>query len=163
MRYVPHAAAVVLILAAAALYRTGSLSLARTELVSGPALFLTLVFLGTYAVSSYLGPRLGLLSPDLWRKLHIALGWSTIALFLVHTRGRIPTGYLERLVTALFVIVLVTGAIGRHLERGQDRDGEASRAGRLGLQVHLALTFILIALAFLHALTARSFLLGGAG
>lgn len=58
-----------------------------------------------------------LLSAAAWLQLHVYLGITALALFLMHTELRWPTGGFETALWVLFVTLVVTGAIGLALSR----------------------------------------------
>lgn len=52
-----------------------------------------------------------------WTQWHIYVGWFTVGLFLVHIEFRVPTGLMEQILAALFVIVAGSGIIGIFISR----------------------------------------------
>ncbi len=58
-----------------------------------------------------------LLSAAAWLQFHVYLGVTALALFLMHTEFRWPTGGLDTALWVLFVTLAVTGAIGLALSR----------------------------------------------
>jgi len=92
------------------------LSLVKTELLSGPCLFALLVGLAGYGARRRL-PVAAASRASTWMQLHTTLGLVSIALFFVHTGGRLPTGVLERALALTFTTVTLTGVIGIWLSR----------------------------------------------
>ena len=62
-------------------------------------------------------PALPLLSAATWLKIHVHVGTMCALLFLIHTEFRFPNGVLEAVIWIVFVLVIVTGAIGLFLSR----------------------------------------------
>lgn len=60
---------------------------------------------------------LPLLSSRLWLQMHIYLGLLTGLVFLLHSRWRLPNGWFESLLSALFVGVTLSGMVGWWISR----------------------------------------------
>lgn len=60
---------------------------------------------------------LPLLSSRLWLQLHLWLGLLTGLVFLLHSRWRVPTGWFESVLSALFVAVTLSGIVGWWISR----------------------------------------------
>ena len=74
-------------------------------------------------------------SASLWLQLHIYLGLFATVVFLVHTSWRLPTGYMETLLWALFVLIALSGIFGILITRAvpelQQQHGESLFLGRI--------------------------------
>ncbi len=60
---------------------------------------------------------LPLLNASTWMQVHIYLGWLACFVFGLHTGFRLPDGRLEILLSASFVLVAASGAVGLWLSR----------------------------------------------
>ncbi len=98
-------------------YQAYSVTLYRSQYLSGWVLFAVIVFLAVYNVRKKL-PFLPLGSSATWLQLHIYAGWFTVFLFLLHLDYRIPTGFLEGTLAAAYLIVAASGALGLWISRG---------------------------------------------
>jgi hypothetical protein len=78
-------------------------------LLAGSTLFLTLFNFRKKVLSLPLG------SAALWLQLHIHVGMVTIAVFLIHTEFRLPTGKLESILYVAFTLTSLSGLWGWYL------------------------------------------------
>jgi hypothetical protein len=62
-------------------------------------------------------PYLPLGRSELWLEFHLYAGVFTGVLFLLHVRQRVPSGWFEGVLTALYVIVMVSGVLGIVISR----------------------------------------------
>ena len=88
----------------------------RLSYLSGAALFWVMVVLTLYNGRKKL-PFLPLLTSEGWLQFHIYAGLLTVVLFLVHIRFRLPTGWFESILAALYVLVTGSGIAGLFVTR----------------------------------------------
>ncbi len=62
-------------------------------------------------------PFLPLLSSRDWLQFHIYAGWFTLLLFVFHIRFRVPTGWFEITLAALYGLVMLSGIVGLFISR----------------------------------------------
>ncbi|HIG30228.1 MAG TPA: hypothetical protein EYQ50_21490 [Verrucomicrobiales bacterium] len=105
--------------------RTALLPMARW---SGVVLLLLIVSLALFNTRKKI-PFLPLVRASLWLQIHVYMGLFAVGLFLLHIDFRMPTGWLEQILAAVFIIVSISGVIGawltRWLPRMMRRSGEA--------------------------------------
>jgi hypothetical protein len=92
------------------------MSLQPAALISGTLLYALLLGLTAFNARKKL-PFLPLLKAKTWLNFHIYAGWFSVALFLVHLDFHLPSGGLESLIAALFVLVALSGVVGHVLSR----------------------------------------------
>jgi hypothetical protein len=80
-------------------------------------LLLALVLVLTFFNARKKLPFLPLLSASTWMQAHIYLGWLACFVFVLHVRIRIPDGWVEGLLAAIFGLVAASGAFGLWLSR----------------------------------------------
>jgi hypothetical protein len=108
--------AMSLLLLASAVSAVAAVSLRSTSPFSGWALFALLMALALFNARKKL-PFLPLGSASAWLQFHVYAGWLAVALFLLHTGLRVPTGLLEGTLALLFVAVVGSGIAGLLLSR----------------------------------------------
>jgi len=108
--------AAVLALGLAGAWQLGRVALQPVAVYSG-WLLLGLVLVLTFFNARKKLPFLPLLSASTWMQAHIYLGWLGCAVFVLHTGLRLPDGRLEVLLSAIFALVAVSGALGLWLSR----------------------------------------------
>lgn len=125
-------ASIVLIAAALGLtaWWFGRTAMIATSFYSGIALLGLVILLALFNARKKIPlPFLPLLSASAWLQFHIYAGFISIFLFLIHIDFRFPTGVLEGILAAVFVIVTLTGILGlfisRLLPKRMRRSGEA--------------------------------------
>jgi len=84
--------------------------------LTGWGLFAVILFLSAYNARKKL-PFLPLGSSEAWFQLHIYLGLSTAAIFLLHIRFHPPTGWFEGTLAWLYALVMVSGIFGLAVTR----------------------------------------------
>ncbi|HEY2574146.1 MAG TPA: hypothetical protein VGH65_08755 [Verrucomicrobiaceae bacterium] len=99
-----------------ALWRLLAMALRPVAVYSGLALLATVVFLAFFNTRKKL-PFLPLVKASTWLQIHIYAGWFSVLLFLVHLDFKLPTGSLELILAALFVVVAASGMVGLLLSR----------------------------------------------
>ncbi len=87
-----------------------------TSFDTGYILFAALLFLGLYNVRKKL-PVLPWTTSAGWLQTHIYVGLSTAVVFGLHVSWRVPDGFLETALTALFAATFVSGLIGLYWTR----------------------------------------------
>jgi hypothetical protein len=90
--------------------------LSRSEFVSGWILFSVMLVLTAYNLRKKL-PFFPLLRSSTWLQIHLYLGLLTIVIFLMHVGFRVPNGWLEVIIAALYTLVAGTGLLGIFLTR----------------------------------------------
>ncbi len=98
------------------LVRLAEERLYRTEHVTGWLAMAALVALTTLSLRKKL-PFLPLGRTASWLQVHVYLGLFTMVLFGLHVEARIPTGAMEGLLAALFVLVAGSGLGGLYISR----------------------------------------------
>jgi hypothetical protein len=86
------------------------------DYLTGWALLGVVLFLAIYNGRKKL-PFLPLGSSEAWFQLHIYLGLSTAAIFLLHIRFHPPTGWFEGTLAWLYALVMVSGIFGLAVTR----------------------------------------------
>lgn len=89
----------------------------RAAYLSGWLLFGLMVILTGYNWLKKI-PYLPLGRSEVWLEFHLYAGVFTGVLFLLHVRGRWPTGGFELVLTLLFALVTVSGVVGIVISRG---------------------------------------------
>ena len=89
----------------------------RAAYLTGWLLFGVMVVLTGYNWFKKI-PYLPLGRSEVWLQFHIYAGLFTGVLFLLHVRGRWPTGWFEIVLTVLYAIVMVSGVLGILISRG---------------------------------------------
>lgn len=93
-----------------------NLHLPRLTYITGWVLLGVMLLLTLYNGRKKI-PFLPLLSSRDWLQFHIYAGWFTLLLFLFHIRFRIPTGWFEWTLAALYGVVMVSGIVGLFISR----------------------------------------------
>jgi len=88
----------------------------RLVFLTGWILFGLMLLLTAYNARKKL-PFLPLLSSQTWLDFHVYAGWVTAVLFCIHLNFRIPTGWFESVLAALFLLVTLSGIAGLVLSR----------------------------------------------
>ncbi len=91
-------------------------SLRPYAVYTGLVLFFILLLLTLFNLRKKL-PFIPLFRASTWLQIHIYTGLLSVALFVVHVGFRMPNGILEGLLTAVFVIVTVSGIAGLFISR----------------------------------------------
>jgi len=91
-------------------------SLYQGAFLTGWALLVVVVFLALFKVRKKM-TMLPLGSASTWLQLHVYGGWLVIVVFAEHIGWGIPTGWLEAILAALFVLVVASGGVGIGLAR----------------------------------------------
>lgn len=91
-------------------------SLYQEAFFTGWLLLAVMLFLALFNVRKRL-TVLPLGSASAWLQFHVYAGWLVVLLFAVHVGWRIPDGAMELTMTALFVLVAGSGAVGIALAR----------------------------------------------
>ena len=104
-------------LAVISAYATWAGATTREAYLSGWLLFGLMVLLTGYNWFKKI-PYLPLGRSEVWLQFHIYAGLFTGVLFLLHVRGRWPTGWFEIVLTVLYVLVMVSGVLGILISRG---------------------------------------------
>jgi hypothetical protein len=99
-----------------ALYSAYRPRLARMEFLSGWLLFGVMLVLAGYNLRKKL-PFLPWGTSESWLQFHVYLGFLTIVLFALHVRFALPKGWLEGILTWLYIVVMVSGIVGLWLSR----------------------------------------------
>jgi len=89
----------------------------RAAYLTGWLLFGVMVLLTGYNWFKKI-PYLPLGRSEVWLEFHLYAGVFTGVLFLLHVRGRWPTGWFELVLTVLYTIVMVSGVAGIIISRG---------------------------------------------
>lgn len=97
-------------------WQLGRIALLPVAVYTG-GLLLALVLLLTFFNARKKLPFLPLLNASTWLQVHIYLGWLACFVFGLHAGARIPNGWLEGLLAAIFVGVAASGAFGLWLSR----------------------------------------------
>ncbi|MEO8494872.1 MAG: hypothetical protein ABI614_07360 [Planctomycetota bacterium] len=97
-----------------------STALRDTARASGWGLLAMIGFLAAYNLRKKL-PVLPLGTSATWLQLHIYVGLLTAVVFGVHIGWRVPSGYVESLLAALYLFVFASGLIGLWLSRSLPR------------------------------------------
>src|SRR5262245_36649379 len=84
--------------------------------LTGWALMAVMIFLALYNGRKKI-PFLPAGRSEAWLQLHIYGGYFTVVLFAVHVNFRVPDGWFEGILTALFAIVTISGFVGLFLSR----------------------------------------------
>ena len=90
--------------------------LPRYTFLSGWALLAVMIFLAIYNGRKKI-PFLPAGNSEAWLQLHIYAGYFTVLLFALHVSFRVPDGWFEGILTALFGIVTISGFVGLFLTR----------------------------------------------
>ncbi len=104
-------------LAVASAYQVWSGVTTRTAYLTGWLLFGVMVLLTGYNWFKKI-PYLPLGRSEVWLNFHLYAGAFTGVLFLLHVRGRWPTGWFELVFTVLYLLVMVSGVLGILISRG---------------------------------------------
>jgi hypothetical protein len=88
----------------------------RLAYLTGWALFAVILAL-TFFNARKKVPFLPLLSSEAWLQFHIYAGLLTGVLFLVHISYRVPTGWFEITLAALYLLVMASGFVGLFVSR----------------------------------------------
>ena len=96
--------------------RAGDDSLARTAYRTGYALYAAIGVLALYNLRKKL-PALPLGTSAGWLQIHLYLGVGSIALFALHTSGRLPEGPLETALAVVYLATVASGLWGLYLSR----------------------------------------------
>src|ERR1022692_928927 len=94
--------------------------LGRPAFVTGWWLFAVMLSLGAFNARKKLS-MLPLGNASAWLRWHVAGGFLTLALFWLHARTIWPTGIYERVLTALFYLLNLSGIIGWVMQRAYPR------------------------------------------
>lgn len=92
-------------------------SMSRVAYLTGWLLFGVMVLLTSYNWIKKI-PYLPLGRSEMWLEFHLYAGVFTGVLFLLHVRGRWPTGWFELVLTLLYAVVMVSGVAGIIISRG---------------------------------------------
>ena len=92
-------------------FQAYSVTLSRSQYLSGGFLLAAVVFLAAYNVRKKL-PFLPLGSSAAWLQFHIYVGWFTFFLFMIHVEFRVPNGFLESLLALLYLAAALSGVLG---------------------------------------------------
>lgn len=92
-------------------------AMTRSAYLTGWLLFGVMVLLTGYNWFKKI-PYLPLGRSEVWLEFHLYAGVFTGVLFLLHVRGRWPTGWFETILTVLYAIVMVSGVAGIIISRG---------------------------------------------
>lgn len=98
------------------LNRLYEMSLRDSAFFDGWVLLVALLFLTLFNLRKKI-PIVPMLSAATWLQLHIYGGIFCVVLFLVHSRFRLPDGFLETALWLGFVAVTLSGALGLVLSR----------------------------------------------
>lgn len=107
---------IVAVLAAILWVRKETDSLARATYLTGYVLYAAIGVLALYNVRKKL-PMLPLGTSASWLQFHIYLGIGTVALFALHTGGRIPSGKVEVALAITYLTTVGSGVWGLYLAR----------------------------------------------
>ena len=107
--------ALISITAVAAHFRWGN-KLPKYAFLTGWILLAIMVFLAAYNGRKKI-PFLPAGKSEAWLQLHIYAGYFTVLLFGIHVDFRVPDGWFEGILTALFAIVTLSGFLGLFLSR----------------------------------------------
>ncbi len=121
---------VVISLVSIFIYRAYSVSLFRSQYISGWALFLSVLFLALYNLRKKLS-FIPLGTSSAWLQIHLLVGWLTIVFFLLHIEFRVPNGFLDVILSLFYVLVAGSGIFGLWISRGF-----APRLTRFGSESH---------------------------
>ena len=99
-----------------ALHRGLDIALYESSVVSGWALIFIVLALIVFRIRKDIS-TVPLLSNAVWMQFHAYAGILSIVLFAYHIDWRIPNGYLELVLGALFLIVAGSGLVGLGLAR----------------------------------------------
>lgn len=91
-------------------------NLVSTGLGTGIILFGLVLFLASFNLRKKI-PILPLGRGSTWLRIHIYIGWFSIAVFLFHIDFKFPTGGLELVVGGLFALTALSGVFGAFLSR----------------------------------------------
>lgn len=92
-------------------------NLSRPNFSTGYILFGCIVFLALFNVRKKLSMLPGIGSASFWMQLHIYVGLATFVIFGMHVAWRIPSGYFERILAALYLVVGMSGVYGLFVTR----------------------------------------------
>ena len=110
-----------------ALHQNLEIALYESSVASGWLLIFIVLGLIIFRIRKKIS-TVPLLSNAVWMQVHIYAGILSILVFAYHIDWRIPSGYLEQVLGALFLIVAVSGLVGlvlvRILPRRLARRGE---------------------------------------
>ena len=98
-------------------YQAYSVTLSRSQYLSGWMLLAAIMFLAAYNVRKKL-PFIPLGSSAAWLQFHVYVGWFTVFLFLIHVEFRVPNGVVESLLAMLYLAVMLSGVLGFWISRG---------------------------------------------
>lgn len=98
-------------------FQAYSVTLSRSQYLSGWTLLAAVVFLAAYNVRKKL-PFIPLGSSAAWLQFHVYVGCFTGFLFLIHVEFRVPNGVVELLLAMLYLAVALSGALGLWISRG---------------------------------------------
>lgn len=108
--------AIVAVMAVMVWVRSETNSLARSAYLTGYLLYAAIGVLALYNLRKKL-PMLPLGTSAGWLQFHIYLGIGTVALFALHTGGRIPNGWLEISLAIIYLATVGSGVWGLYLSR----------------------------------------------
>ena len=108
---------VAAIIAVASAYLGWAGATTRTAYLTGWLLFGLMLLLTGYNWFKKI-PYLPMGRSEVWLNFHLYAGLFTGVLFLLHVRGRWPTGGLEIVLTLLYTLVMISGVFGICLSRG---------------------------------------------
>jgi hypothetical protein len=92
-------------------------TMSRAAYLTGWLLFGVMLLLTGYNWFKKI-PYLPLGRSEVWLEFHLYAGVFTGVLFLLHVRGRWPTGWFELVLTLLYAVVMVSGVAGIIISRG---------------------------------------------
>lgn len=110
-------------------FRIMSSTLYPDAYVSGWILAASIVFLVAYNVRKALS-FLPLGTSATWLQIHIYVGLITFCIFAIHVQFRVPNGWFECTLAAVYVTVFVSGVVGLYMTRSLPR-----RINQLGNEV----------------------------
>jgi len=92
-------------------------TMSRAAFLTGWLLFGVMLLLTSYNWFKKI-PYLPLGRSEVWLEFHLYAGVFTGVLFLLHVRGRWPTGWFELVLTLLYAVVMISGILGIIISRG---------------------------------------------
>jgi hypothetical protein len=98
-------------------FQAYSVTLSRSQYLSGWILLAAIVFLAAYNVQKKM-PFIPLGSSAAWLQFHVYVGWFTVFLFLIHIEFRVPNGVVESLLAMMYLGVALSGVLGLWISRG---------------------------------------------
>jgi hypothetical protein len=115
-RFLKNVSFFVLLVGTLLVYQAYSVSLFHSRYWSGWTMLWAVLFLMAYNIRKKI-PFIPLGSSAAWLQLHVYVGWFTVLLFAIHIEFRFPTGLLEKILAGVFLIVVVSGAVGLWISR----------------------------------------------